>query len=76
MQLAQERGDQGCPAGLVAGSAAADGLGIEILVEEDEVFPMRILGVGSVPSMAGPGAVGVGAKEIRHAGGDLDGELL
>jgi hypothetical protein len=38
----QERHDQGCPTGLVAGAETSAGIPVEVLVEEQAVAPMRI----------------------------------
>src|SRR5687768_16888136 len=49
-----QEGDQRGPAGLVAGAQTLAAVAVEELVEEDEVFPVRVLGEARVVAAARP----------------------
>ena len=57
------------PAGLVARAEAAAGVAVEVLVEQHQVAPVRIVGVARVVAVAGPAAcrrrAGRGASAAR-----------
>ena len=67
-EVAQEAGDQRRPAGLVAGAEAAAVVAVEVFVEQDQVAPVRVVGVAAVVAVAGPPAARVGQEEPRSAG--------
>ena len=55
----------------MGGAEAAAGVGVEVLVEEDEVAPMGVGGVARVRAVARAVAGVVGLKEARQAAGEL-----
>ena len=71
LPLAQQACDQRRPAGLVGGAAAAAGVGMEVLMEEEEVFPGGMGGVAGICAVAGAVAGCVRLKEAAEAAGDL-----
>jgi hypothetical protein len=69
--LSNQTRNQGCPAGLMGGTTAATCIGMEKLVEENEVPPCWVAGIASIPAMAGTVTVFVSFKQACHAAGDL-----
>ena len=64
-------GQQTGPARLVAGPQGAPVVAVEVLVEEDEVPEVGVLGVARVVAVARPVAVGAGQEERGQPGRDL-----
>src|SRR2546429_3288 len=68
----EHRGDEGGPAGLVAGAEAAPGLGVEVLVIQDGSGQW---GVGS-GAETGTLALGVGEEDVGKAAAEFIRSLL
>ena len=51
--LGQQFGDEAGPAGLVGGTEPLPRIPVEVFVEEDEILPMRILGVAGFRPIEG-----------------------
>lgn len=68
--------DQGGPAGLVGGTAAASGFTVKVFVEQQEVFPMRIGGVLGVRAVAGALALEICEEKGGVAAGEFSGDLI
>jgi hypothetical protein len=67
---------QGGPAGLVGGTEAFAGLGVEVFVEEQQVPPVGDVAVAVGVAEAGAVAAFAGAEERDEAVADVDGGLL
>ena len=63
--------DQRRPAGLMARAAGRARVAVEVLVEQHQVPPVRVVGEARVVAVAGPAAVRVGQEEPRQPRGEL-----
>src|ERR1041385_5501128 len=69
--LLEQLGDQGGPARLGARAEAVPQVAVEVLVEEDEVPPVRVVPVPFEPAVRRPAAVGAAQEDPREAPRDL-----
>src|SRR6185295_11665153 len=67
---------EGGPARLMAGAEPAAGVAVEVLVEEHQVAPGRIVGVAPVVGVHRPAAGGVGEEDRREATGEVARHLV
>src|SRR5829696_2849247 len=74
-ELVEELGDQAGPAGLVAGADAAAGVAVEVLVEGDEVAPVRVALEFLLLAEDRAATVGVEHERGGQAAGQLGGDL-
>src|SRR5581483_103718 len=72
--LLQQLGDDAGPSGLVAGADSAAVIAVEVLIEEDQVLPVRIL-IKIVPAVNRPAAVQTLQKDACHAPRELGGDF-
>src|SRR5690242_11310054 len=74
-RLLEEFGDDGGPAGLVGGAEALAGVAVEVLVEEDQVAPVRVGLELLAGAEDGAAAIGAAQEDVaeppRELGGDL-----
>ena len=73
--FADEADDEGGPAGLVGGAEAFAGFGVEVLVEEEEVLPVRFLRVAGGFAKARALAVFAGEEEGDETVAEVDGDF-
>src|SRR2546428_14178161 len=59
------------PAGLMARPEAAARVSVKVLVEQQQVLPVRVGGEASVPAVAGTAPHLVRQENVRQPGGDL-----
>src|SRR6266511_1600191 len=67
--------DQGRPSRLMAGADSAAGVAVEVLVEEDEVAPVRVPREPGVAAVARARAAPLRQEAARQPFGDLPGDL-
>src|SRR5687768_15950899 len=70
-RLLDELGHEAGPPGLVAGAEAGAVVAVEVLVEQDEVAPVRILLEGPAAAVHGTRAVGAAQEDPGEALGQL-----
>ncbi len=73
--LLEEFGDEPRPARLVAGADAGAVVAMEVLVEEDEVLPVRILLEGLEAPVHWTPAVGAAEEDRRQPARQLGGDI-
>jgi len=75
MQVKDETSDEGRPAGLMAGAYAAAGIAMKVLVEWQEIAPVRIRLLHVILSQHGPMAIFVALKDADQSAGNLIGHF-
>ena len=65
LTVLQQTSDQGGPAGLMAGPEPLAGVAVEVLVEQDQIAPVRVLGEARVRPVARPPALVRQGRKIR-----------
>src|SRR5215472_5411260 len=69
--LLEKLGHQCCPTGLMTGAEPRTIVAVEVLVEQNQIAPVRIMGVNRVCAMDGPFAHGRFQKDTRQAARQL-----
>ena len=72
----QDRGDEGRPAGLVVGTEASAGVGVEVLVEKHQITPVRILRQAVTPCVTGTTARIILQEQTCQSAADFIGNIL
>ncbi len=60
----------------MAGAQAPAGFAVEVFVEQDQVAPVRVLGIAAVVAMTGAASVRVAQEEAGEPASQVVGDLL
>ena len=72
MLFADEAGDEGGPAGLVGGTEAFAGFGVEVFVEEEMLVPKWTTAMGVMSADEVAGTIGAGGEQFDEAFAEIE----